>query len=104
MARAITSFPVPVSPWIRTAESTGATLSTSVSNARNFALEPIKSRVVIVLLLARYISRIVARVAGGNYRFIYAGNNGADNLEIIPAERFLEGSALRRTQRVRDDK
>jgi hypothetical protein len=46
MALAITSFPVPVSPWIKTAESTGATLSTSVSNARNFGLDPIKSKVV----------------------------------------------------------
>src|SRR5271165_821147 len=50
MALAITSFPVPVSPWIRTAESTGATLSTSVSNARNFGLDPIKSKVVMALL------------------------------------------------------
>src|SRR6202000_414545 len=41
------SFPVPVSPWINTAESTGATLSTSVINARNFGLDPIKSKVVI---------------------------------------------------------
>ena len=48
MALAITSFPVPVSPWIKTAESTGATLSTSVSNARNFGLDPIKSKVVIM--------------------------------------------------------
>ena len=47
MALAITSFPVPVSPWIKTAESTGATLSTSASNARNFGLDPIKSRVVM---------------------------------------------------------
>src|ERR1700689_3605370 len=47
MALAITSFPVPVSPWIRTAESTGATLSTSVITARNFGLDPIKSKVVI---------------------------------------------------------
>src|SRR5277367_3744055 len=51
MALAITSFPVPVSPWIKTAESTGATLSTSVSNARNFGLDPIKSKVVTALLL-----------------------------------------------------
>jgi hypothetical protein len=34
--RPTTSFPVPVSPWIRTAESTGATRVTSVINARNF--------------------------------------------------------------------
>src|SRR5277367_1524910 len=52
MALAITSFPVPVSPWIRTAESTGATLATSVSNARNFGLDPIKSKVVIAFLYA----------------------------------------------------
>src|SRR5580658_2187347 len=51
LALAITSFPVPVSPWIKTAESTGATLSTSVNKARNFGLDPIKSKVVIPLLL-----------------------------------------------------
>jgi hypothetical protein len=51
MALAITSFPVPVSPWIRTAESAGATLSTSAINARNFGLDPIKSKVVIALFL-----------------------------------------------------
>src|SRR5271165_2714789 len=50
MALAITSFPVPVSPWIKTAESTGATLSTSAINARNFGLDPIKSKVVIASL------------------------------------------------------
>jgi hypothetical protein len=48
---AITSFPVPVSPWIKTAQSTGATLSTSVINARNFGLDPIKSKLVIALFL-----------------------------------------------------
>jgi hypothetical protein len=51
MARAITSFPVPVSPWIRTAESTGAILSTSVNTARNFGLDPIKFDLVISLVL-----------------------------------------------------
>jgi hypothetical protein len=51
MALAITSFPVPVSPWIRTAESTGATLATSVSTVRNFGLVPIKSIVGIALFL-----------------------------------------------------
>src|SRR5579863_5459590 len=51
MARAITSFPVPVSPWIRTAESTGAILSTSVNTARNFGLDPIKFELVISLVL-----------------------------------------------------
>src|SRR5271155_4767708 len=51
MALAITSFPVPVSPWIKTAEFTGATLSTSAINARNFGLDPIKSKVVIAMLL-----------------------------------------------------
>src|SRR6202453_3878272 len=51
MALAITSLPVPVSPCIKTAESTGATIATSVSNARNFGLDPIKSKVVIPLLL-----------------------------------------------------
>ena len=51
MALAINSFPVPVSPWIRTAESTGAILFTSVSTARNFGLDPIKSEVVIALFL-----------------------------------------------------
>src|SRR5579863_578823 len=51
MARAITSFPVPVSPWINTAQSTGATMSIWLSTARNFGLDPIKSIVVTVLLL-----------------------------------------------------
>src|SRR5271168_5304427 len=51
MALAITSFPVPVSPWIKTAESTGATISTSASNARNFELDPIRSKATIALLL-----------------------------------------------------
>src|SRR5579863_7454459 len=52
MALAITSFPVPVSPWIRTAESAGATLSTSAINVRNFGLDPIKSKLVIALFLS----------------------------------------------------
>src|ERR1700733_13935682 len=51
MALATTSFPVPVSPWIRTAESTGATLSTSVRTVRNFGLDPIKSKIAIVFSL-----------------------------------------------------
>src|SRR5580698_8234628 len=60
IARAITSFPVPVSPWIKTAESTGATLATSVSNARNFGLDPIKSKVVIVFLFPQIKSYLSA--------------------------------------------
>src|SRR5579863_9988463 len=60
MALAITSLPVPVSPWIRTAESTGATLSTSWSKARNFALDPIKSKVVIVFLFPQIKSWLSA--------------------------------------------
>src|SRR5580704_9668176 len=52
MALAITSFPVPVSPWIRTAESTGAILAKSVSTARNLGLDPIKSKVAIALVLS----------------------------------------------------
>jgi hypothetical protein len=51
MALAITSFPVPVSPWINTAESTGDTLTTSANNAWNFGLDPIKFRLVISLVL-----------------------------------------------------
>ena len=51
MALAITSFPVPVSPWINTEESTGATLATSSNTARNFGLEPIKFELVISLVL-----------------------------------------------------
>src|SRR5580658_5736334 len=54
MALAMTSFPVPVSPWINTAESTGATLATSASNAWNFGLDPIKFRLVISLVLCEY--------------------------------------------------
>src|SRR5579863_7972447 len=60
MALAITSLPVPVSPWIRTAESTGATLSTSWSKARNFALDPIKSKVVIFFLFPQIKSLLSA--------------------------------------------
>src|SRR5580693_1407869 len=51
MALAITSFPVPVSPWINTEESTGATLATSANTARNFGLEPIKFKRIISLAL-----------------------------------------------------
>src|SRR5580704_16398324 len=51
MALAITSFPVPVSPWINTAESTGTTLATSANNAWNFGLDPIKFKRVISLVL-----------------------------------------------------
>jgi hypothetical protein len=51
MALATTSFPAPVSPWINTAESTGATLATSASNAWNFGLDPIKFKLVISLVL-----------------------------------------------------
>jgi hypothetical protein len=54
MALAITSFPVPVSPWIKTAEFTGATLATSASNARNFGLDPIESKVVIASFLYKW--------------------------------------------------
>jgi hypothetical protein len=41
MACAITSLPVPVSPWMRTVQSVGATTFTSSSNARNDGLDPI---------------------------------------------------------------
>jgi hypothetical protein len=41
--------------------------------------------------ISRCISRIVARVKGDNYRFIYAGMNGADYLKIIPTEWVLVG-------------
>src|SRR5579863_7853292 len=51
MALAITSFPVPVSPWIKTAESTGAIMFIWLSKARNFGLDPIKSKVVKASLL-----------------------------------------------------
>src|SRR6266403_1665731 len=40
MARAISSFPVPVSPWIRTVESVGATRSTCSSTASRAGLLP----------------------------------------------------------------
>src|SRR6266436_537714 len=40
MARAISSFPVPVSPNIRTVESVGATFATCDSTARSAAEEP----------------------------------------------------------------
>jgi hypothetical protein len=51
-----------------------------------------------------YISRIVARVEGNNYRFIYAGNNRAGNHDIIPGERVLVGCVFGYAQRVRGDK
>ena len=38
--------------------------------------------------------RIVARVEGDNYRFIYTGDNRADNLEVIPTEEVLVGRGL----------
>src|SRR5579872_7322148 len=44
MAWAINSLPVPVSPWINTAQSAGATIFTWSSTVRNFALLPIISR------------------------------------------------------------
>src|SRR5579872_4564965 len=87
MALATTSFPVPVSPWIKTAESTGATLSTSAINARNFGLEPIKSKAVIDSLLYEsdtyllpcrrqvhpYSTSIIeVKSKADNYRFIYS--------------------------------
>src|SRR5215467_11608453 len=43
MARAITSFPVPVSPRMRTAQSADATVVTSSRTALNFGLDPISS-------------------------------------------------------------
>ena len=52
MAFATTSLPVPVSPRTRTALSTGATMLISSSKARNLGLEPIKSDIAIVPLLA----------------------------------------------------
>src|SRR5580704_10689380 len=76
MACAITSLPVPVSPCTKTAESTGATMLICSSTVRNFALDPIKSKVGIALLLAgSCISKNDSIVAAGlkadNYRFIY---------------------------------
>src|SRR5215475_7802814 len=41
MAWAMTSLPVPVSPWMSTEQSTGATSSTFSRTARNFGLDPI---------------------------------------------------------------
>src|ERR1700674_5162470 len=40
MARAINSLPVPVSPWIRTVESVGATLETCANTLRSDSEEP----------------------------------------------------------------
>src|SRR4030095_1609053 len=53
MARAMSSLPVPVSPWTSTAQSVGATVPTSSSTARNFGLDPINSETDMVPLLAR---------------------------------------------------
>ena len=49
IARAINSFPVPVSPWISTVESVGATVSTSSSTLRSGALCPTISEKLISL-------------------------------------------------------
>src|SRR5580704_13762959 len=46
------SLPVPVSPWMRTAQSTAATLRMSSRTALNCGLDPINSHVDIVSLLA----------------------------------------------------
>ena len=43
--------------------------------------------------ISRHKPRIVARVEGDNYRFIYAGHNGPNNLEVIPADWFCGPSA-----------
>lgn len=45
--RAIASFPVPVSLWIRKAESTDPILFGSIGNAREFGMDLIKSKGVI---------------------------------------------------------
>src|ERR1700722_2954192 len=47
----MTSLPVPVSPRMRTALSTGATMFTTSRTAWNLVLDPIKSETGIVLLL-----------------------------------------------------
>jgi len=73
---------VPVSPWIKTAESTGATLATSVSNARNFGLDPIKSKVVIALFL--YECQIFSAFSSDqNQRALRSGSLSRDPLADI---------------------
>jgi hypothetical protein len=46
-----TSFPAPVSLWIKTAGPAAAIPFTSAGKARNFGLDPIKARVVITFPL-----------------------------------------------------
>src|SRR5262245_48368648 len=45
MARAMSSLPVPVSPWMRTAQSVAATALTSSRMVASFGLDPISSEV-----------------------------------------------------------
>ena len=46
---------MPVSPWINTAQSDGATISISSTTAWNFRLDPIKSAIAIVFFLYRCV-------------------------------------------------
>src|SRR4029453_8128766 len=61
MARAMSSLPVPVSPWMRTAQSVAATALTSSRMAASFGLDPISSEVDIGLSLDRVTSFRTAR-------------------------------------------
>jgi hypothetical protein len=53
--------------------------------------------------ISRHKSRIVVKVEGDNYRFIYALSNDANNFEIIPAQSKLAG-CFGFTQCMREDK
>src|SRR5262245_60571394 len=76
MACAINSLPVPVSPWIRTAQSVGATVPTSSSTARKLELDPIKSEIGIILSLpachCAQLRRLVQYLGTGLTPMIYA--------------------------------
>src|SRR5947209_1178825 len=65
MARAISSLPVPVSPWIRTVESVGATRSTCSSTASSAGLLPMSCsnlRSRRSWSMVPYLSTVVAKV------------------------------------------
>ena len=79
MARAISSFPVPVSPRISTVESVGATASTSPSIARSGALVP---------MMPSKPSSEPPR-SDGHRRFALPGDRLFDRPEQIPINQWL---------------
>src|SRR5438552_3375482 len=60
----MSSLPVPVSPRMRTAQSTAATVLTSSKTALNCGLDPINSHVDIVSLVAPILCNPFADIRG----------------------------------------